>query len=264
MVIAAVVRETPPDDPKSWEYPKIASRSYLHDHHVHGDTRLNAVSTSPVAQAAYGQLIRVVVKIANHPDETWKAHGNFLQVDEEIPAGCLLVEGSLRHNADRVDRHGNFLRLRYGPGTMEDISYERHRAHTGRMDREGRRARRSLRPGTLSPRIREHPDNSPARHAQPGRLSMNRDEHLELARLLFAQNNGDEALKHLGALAGGKLSQDEEPDTARMRLWILAEKDDGDARAMIGSFELLTERHPRLVIPFEKAAPRRCGLSPVE
>ena len=86
----------------------------------------------------------------------------------------------------------------------------------------------------------------------PDVYAMNREEHLELARRLFAQSKGEEALKHLDALAGGKLSQDEERDTARMRLWILAEKEDGDARAMIGAFELLTERHPRLVIPFEK------------
>jgi tetratricopeptide (TPR) repeat protein len=253
VVIAAVVRETAPDDPKSWEYPKIAGRTYFHDNYTAGDTRLSAASTSPVTQAAYGQLINVTVKIGNHPDPTWRSHGNFLQVDEEIPAGCLFVEGSLRHNADRVDRHGNFLRLRYGPGTMEDISYQVIALTPGTWTAKAAvladpydpsRCRRGtantltiLAPGTPS----------------PDAYVMNRAEHLELARITFAQKNGDECLKHLDAvIAAGKVSQDEERDLARMRLWILAEKEDGDARALIGAFELLTERHPRLVIPFEK------------
>jgi len=252
VVIAAVVRETPPDDPKSWEYPKIASRTYLHDNYTAGDTRLSAASTSPVTQAAYGQLIIVKVKIQNHPDETWAAHGNFLQVDEEIPAGCLFVEGSLSHNADRVDRHGNFLRLRYGPGTMQDISYQVIALHPGAWT-----AKAAVIVDPYDPaRCRRGTANTltilPSGTASPDVYAMNRAEHLELARLTFAQNNGDECLKHLDALAGGKMSQDEERDTARMRLWILAGREDGDARAMIGAFELLTERHPRLVIPFEK------------
>ena len=195
----------------------------------------------------------MTVKIGNHPDPTWRSHGNFLQVDEEIPAGCLFVEGSLRHNADKVERHGSFLRLRYGPGTMEDITYQVI----------------ALIPGTWTAKaavVADPYDPSRCRRGAAGTLTilppgtpspdayvMNRAEHFELARLTFARGMGDECLKHLDAVvAAGKISQDEERDIARMRLWVLAEKPDGDARALIGAFELLTERHPRLVIPFEK------------
>ena len=264
VAIAAIVRETPPKDPETWEYPKIASRTYLHDNYRLGDIRFNSPSTSPVTQAACGQLLRVVVKIANHPDETWQSHGNFLQIEEEIPAGCLFVEGSLQSNAQGIERTGNRLRLRYGPGTMGNVSYEVI----------------ALMPGTWTARAAVLADPyDPARCRrgvantltilQPGQPSaeayiMNRDEHLEAARLLFNQNMGAECMAHLDALAGVKLTQDEERDTARMRLWILAEREDADARAMIGAFELLTERHPRLVIPFGKllrvgAAYRRLG-----
>ena len=58
--------------------------------------------TSPVTQAACGQLLRMVVKITNHPDKTWQSHGNFLQIEKEIPAGCLFVEGSLQSNAQGI------------------------------------------------------------------------------------------------------------------------------------------------------------------
>ena len=252
VVIAAVVRETPPDDPKSWEYPKIASRSYLHDTCLLDGHKLDSASTSPVSQAAYGQLLRVVVKIANHPDAAWQSHGNFLQLDEEIPAGCLFVEGSLQSNAQGVERHGNRLRLRYGPGTIGNVSYEVI----------------ALIPGTWTARaavLADPYDPARCRRGEATTLSilppgqpateayvMNRAEHLEAARLLFDEHKGPQCLAHLDALSGGKLTQDEERDTARMRLWILTEQDAPDARAMIGAFELLTERHPRLVIPFEK------------
>lgn len=253
VVIAAVIRETAPDDPKSWEYPKIAGRTYFHDNYTAGDVRLSSTSTSPVTQAAYGQLINVTVKIGNHPDPTWRSHGNFLQVDEEIPAGCLFVEGSLRHNADRVDRHGNFMRFRYGPGTMEDITYQVIALTPGTWT-----AKAAVLADPYDPaRCRRGEANTltilPPGTASPDVYQMNRAEHMELARLTFAQNKGDDCLKHLDAVvAAGRISQDEERDIARMRLWILAEKEDGDARALIGAFELLTERHPRLVIPFEK------------
>lgn len=252
VVIAAVVRETPPDDPKTWEYPKIASRTYLHDNHLPGEIRLGAASTSPVTQAAYGQLVRVVVKIANHPDPTWQSHGNFLRVDEEIPAGCLFVEGSLKHNANKVERHGNRLRLRYGPGTMENISYEVIALTPGVWTAQAAVVADPYDPS----RCRRGTANTltilPPGQASADVYAMNRAEHLEVARLLFDQHKGAECLTHLDALAGGKLTQQEERDLARMRLWILAEKEDGDARALIGAFELLTERHPQLIIPFEK------------
>lgn len=253
VVIAAVIYETAPDDPKSWEYPKIAGRTYFHDNYTAGDVRLSSTSTSPVTQAAYGQIINVTVKIGNHPDPTWRSHGNFLQVAEEIPAGCLFVEGSLRHNADRVDRDGNFMRFRYGPGTMEDITYQVIALTPGTWT-----AKAAVLADPYDPaRCRRGEANTltilPPGTASPDVYAMNRAEHMELARLTFAQNKGDDCLKHLDAVvAAGRISQDEERDIARMRLWILAEKEDGDARALIGAFELLTERHPRLVIPFEK------------
>ena len=252
VVVAALVRATPPVDPKTWEYPTITSRTYLHDNYVLGDTRLDTMSTSPVTTAAHGQLLRVVMKIANHPDETWQAHGNFLQIDEEIPAGCLLVEGSLRSNAQSVERNGNRLRLRYGPGIMGHVSYEVIALTPGNWT-----ARAAVLADPYDPaRCRRGTANT-LTILPPGQPSaeayvMNRDEHMEVARLLFERNKAADCLVHLDALAGGKLSQDEERDTARMRLWILADLENADARAMIGAFELLTERHPRLVIPFEK------------
>ncbi len=252
VVIAAIVRKTPADDPKTWEYPKIASRTYLHDNYMLGETKLDSASTSPVTQAAQGQLLRVLVKIANHPDAAWQSHGNFLQIEEEIPAGCLFVEGSLQCNAQGVERDGNRLRLRYGPGTMGNVSYDVIALTPGTWT-----ARAAVLADPYDPaRCRRGDWNTltilPAGQPATEAYVMNRAEHLEAASLLFDDHKGSECLTHLDALSGGKLTQDEERDTARMRLWILAEQENADASAMIGAFELLTERHPRLVIPFEK------------
>ena len=251
-VVVAFVQATPPDDPKTWEYPKIASRTYLHDNYRLGDIRLDAPGTSPITQASYGQLVRVELKVANHPDETWQAHGNFLQIDEEIPSGCLFVEGSLRCDAQGVERIGNRLRLRYGPGTIGTIRYEMIALNPGTWTApaavladpyDPTRCRRGT-PNTLT----VLPPGEVAKEA----YVMNRGEHLEAARRLFAANDSAGCLAQLDALNGAKLSQDEERDTAQMRLWLLAEQENADAKALIGAFELLTERHPRLVIPFDK------------
>ena len=252
VVIASLVKSTPPDDPKTWEYPKIASRAYVHDNHLLGENRLEATSTSPVTEAVYGQLMRVVVKIANHPDDTWKSHGNFLQIDEEIPAGCSFVEGSLNSNAQGVEHIGNRLRLRYGPGTIQNVSYEVIALTPGTWTAQGAVLADPYDPA----RCRRGTANTLTILA-PGKPSadvyvMNRDEHMEAARLLFSRNQGADCLTHLDAIPGGKMTQDEERDTARMRLWILADRDNADPKAMIGAFEILTERYPRLVIPFQK------------
>ncbi len=252
VVIASIVKSTLPDDPKTWEYPKIASRTYLHDTYMLGENRFNAASTSPVTNAAYGQLVCVVVKIANHPDAKWESHGNFLQIDEDIPDGCLFVEGSLKSNAQGIERTGNHLRLRYGPGTIGNVSYEMIALNPGTWTAQGAVVADPYDPA----RCRRGTANTltilPPGQPSPDVYVMNRNEHMEAARLHFERNQASECLVHLDALAGGKMTQDEERDTAQMRLWILADRDNSDAKAMIGAFELLTERHPRLVIPFEK------------
>ena len=162
------------------------------------------------------------------------------------------MEGSLQCNAQGVERDGNRLRLRYGPGTMSNVSYDVIALTPGTWTSQAAVLADPYDPA----RCRRGDWNTltilPVGQPTTEAYVMNRAEHLEAASLLFDDHKGSECLTHLDALSGGKLTQDEERDTARMRLWILAEQENADASAMIGAFELLTERHPRLVIPFEK------------
>jgi hypothetical protein len=251
-VVFLVTKEIPAEDPKTWEFPKIGTRSYLHRGFAVAEHPLSAESTSPVNTAASGQIIRVSLKLQNHPDAEYAPHGNFLDVLEEIPAGCQLLMGSLEHNAHAFEQRGNQLRFRYGPGTLEHISYKMvavtpgtwtSRAAILQDPYDARRCRRGV-PNTLT--------ILPPGQASPDAYVLNRAEHMELAQHYFEANQGAECLKHLDALATGRLSQTEEQNVARMRLWILCAQPDGDARTLIGAFELLTERHPQLMIPFEK------------
>ncbi len=82
---------------------------------------------------------------------------------------------------------------------------------------------------------------------------MNGAEHFELATKLFDDGRLDEAQKHLDALFADKDDRKRyERDIARMLLWIHTGREKLDAARIVQMFEILRERHPELVIPFDK------------
>ena len=70
---------------------------------------------------------------------------------------------------------------------------------------------------------------------------------------MFEDGRFDDALVHLEALYNNPSDRvGFEKDLARMLLWIHAEPDRFNAKRIVEVFEILRERHPELVIPFEK------------
>ncbi len=82
---------------------------------------------------------------------------------------------------------------------------------------------------------------------------MNGSEHFEFANKLFGDGRFDEAQVHLDALFAKQSDRRRfERDIARMLLWIHTGREKLDAARIVEMFEILRERHPELVIPFDK------------
>lgn len=249
---AATLSGFSPDlkDPESFDRPEIEARNYYHDKLSYRDVPLGALSTSPVASVEVGQRFRASTKFTNtHPSH----QQDYLVFEEQLPAGALLVDGSLRGNFKRSEVDGSTLRLYFAPGNIGTINYElvahapgdykilpgilRDTFDSGRM-RVGKEAKlKILPPGDES--------DDP--------YKMNGDEHFELGSKLFNDGKLDEAQTHLDALFADKDDRKKyERDIARMLLWIHTGREELEAARIVQMFEILRERHPELVIPFDK------------
>ncbi len=243
----------PVEDRKPWEYPRIAARHFFHAPYEQGDIRLGSLGSSPVKQAAFGERVRLVIQPNNDPTPGRERHDNFLILEEQIPGGFTVEEGRIAGNFDRMERRGNLLRFYYAPGTLSQLTIplvatapgEWEAPATLLMDAYDRDRFRAGTPATLTV--------LPPGKATEDVYVLNTAEHLELARLLFDRGDHDGCLRELAAVeAARNPAVESEKDIARMRLWILTTRPDADAAAIVQAFEILTSRHPDLVIPFDK------------
>ena len=234
-------------DPKNVEKIDFKDRRYFHDKLAYRDVPLAALSESPVQQLTMGQRFRATIRAKTYD------HQNYFVWEEHIPAGALYVEGSLKGNFDRVEHSGSKMMLYFRPGTLGNVGYEmvahapgdfrllptviRDASDRGRM-RVGAAGRlQILRPGQES----------------PDPYVMNRREHYELATKLFNDGRLDDALKHIDVLFNDPAHRKHyERDLARMLLWIHTARETIDAARIVEAFEILRERHPDLVIPFDR------------
>ena len=247
---AATLSGFSPDmkDPESFDTPYFAGRDYYHDRLKYRDVPLGANSTSPVTQLELGQRFRTHVNMSNR-----RSTPDYLVWEEHIPAGALLVEGSLSGNFTRHEKRGQKILFYFKPGHVSDLGYQLV-AHTPGEFR--------VLPGVL----RDATDRGRMRLGNAGKLqilppggespdayTMNMQEHFELAKKLFADGQFVEAQKHLDTLYNNKVYRPHyEKDLARMLLWIHTSREKLDAERTVEVFEVLRERHPELVIPFEK------------
>jgi uncharacterized protein YfaS (alpha-2-macroglobulin family)/tetratricopeptide (TPR) repeat protein len=232
--------------------PTVAKRQWLHEGLRHHDVPLQAASTSPVQVAAHGQRLRVQLEL-KAPKQP---QSGYVIIDEPLPGGCMLVAGSLSASEARVEELPGMLRLWFIPGTFtgdDVISYELMALHPGTYRIPHTRVRDGCRP--------EHFNAGPEGKLTilaPGKLStdpyvMNGFERLELAELLFNENALDEARTHLEILRNdAEAMKSHERDIARMLLWIHTSREAMDAKQVVELFEALSERHPDIVIPFDK------------
>lgn len=237
-------------DPATLDSPRIYKRVYYHDRLSYRDVPLSAYSTSPVSSLELGQRIRAQVTFQNQYDGR---QNKYLVYEEKIPTGTLLVAGSISGNYKRVETEGSLLRFYFLPGQVNQITYELVAHAPGKY---------RVLPGILHDAV----DRSRMRVGEPSEIEIlkpglkskdqyvtNGAEHFELATKLFQDGSLSEAQTHLDALFANKNDRKRyERDIARMLLWIHTSHKELNSARIVEMFEILRERHPELVIPFDK------------
>jgi hypothetical protein len=232
--------------------PHIEKRHFYHDKLSYRDVPLTAVSTSPVMNLEFGQRVRVSVSVYQ-PKDTIQSR--YLTWEETIPAGMMLVEKSVKGNFRSLETSGSRIQIHFPPGGIANLSYELVAHAPGKY---------RVLPGV----IRDGGNSGTIRIGAPGELTVlapgqatgdpyiiNRNEHYELAICHFGDGSYDKALGHLNTLFDNKDYRNSyEKDLARMLLWIHTEpgREKLEAERIIEMFETLRERHPDLVIPFDR------------
>lgn len=248
---AATLSAFSPDlkNPKSWgDYLRFTGGGYYHANLTYRGVPLKSTSSSPVTQVEIGQRIRVTSDTTNYSDR----RKDFRVRTEHLPAGMLLVDGSLKGDFQHHEVGDGKITLYYSPGKyVGSISYELV----------------AYAPGTyrvLPPVVRDF--YNPHRMVlgvereitvlEPGKKSkdpykMNRHERYELATLNFNDGKYEQALAYLLDLYKNQREYYER-DLARMLLWIYTMDAYFDEKRVIEMFEILRERHPDLTVPFDK------------
>jgi len=255
IVLTTFINEKPVDlkAARVADLPSVVRRSWFHESLRHHDVPVDAPGSSPVRISSHGQRIRVNLELGP-PKEM---QNGYVIIDEPLPGGCMYVPDSLVGAAARVEQLPGMLRLWFIPrhfstDVMTDISYDIIALHPGIYRIPHTRVRDACRPT----RFNAGPEGK-LTILEPGKPSpdpyvMNGYEHLVLAKLLFNENDLDAALPHLEAVRNDAGLKSNERDIARMLLWIHTSREGMDAKQVVELFEALSERHPDIVIPFDK------------
>ena len=245
---AATIRGFSPGlkDPNSWQYPYVVGRHYRHAPIEYRGRPLSVASTSPVHKLEVGQRTNVLVDIR----ET--NYNGYLVVEEPLPAGMLLVDGSLGGNFTHHEIHDSKIVMLYPPNQwVGDISYQLVGYSTGDYRILPTVLRDAINPGLM--RVGKSAQLSVL---APGEESsdpyhMNDHESYALGTAYFSHGRYDEALKYLSDLFKRNRTYNER-EVARMLLWIHTSEGYYDAKRIVEMFEVLRERYPDLFIPFDK------------
>jgi alpha-2-macroglobulin len=253
LLATSVVRGIAPATPVA-SLPVIVKREWQHEGMRHNDLPLKAASTSPVTIAALGQRIHVKLTLRGPQSN----QSSYVTLDEPLPAGCHLRPETVSSKAVRMEELPGRIRLWFTPGTFRPaaevvISYELIALHPGDFAIPPTIVRDACRPlrqpagpaGKLT--ILE------AGKPSPEPYQINRAERLELARLLFDSGLFEEARAHLDILRGDAAAmRDNEREIARMLLWAHTARSPMESKQVVELFETLSERHPDIVIPFDR------------
>jgi len=245
---AATIRGFSPGlkDPGSWRYPYFRGRHYRHETLKYRGRPISAGSTSPVHKLEVGQRLNVWVDV-------YETHYNgYLTIEEHLPAGMILVDGSLRGRFTHHEIHDSKIVMHFPPRHyIGDISYQLVAYSTGDYR-------------ILPPVMRDTVNPSRMRVGPSGQLSvlkqgekssdpyhMNDPERYALGVAHFKDGLYDDALRYLSDLFKRNRTYNER-EVARMLLWIYTTEGFQDAKRIVEMFEVLRERYPDLFIPFDK------------
>jgi len=233
-------------DPGSWDRPRVHRHYYRHATLDYRGRPIQASSTSPVSRIETGQTVQVYVDL--HPVN----HQFYAVVEESLPAGMMLVDGTLTANCDHHVVRGDRIVMYYRPGQrIQDYTYELNGYASGSFRVLPTVIRDAMQPGQM--RIHE-PRNLTV--LGPGEASddpyrMNDAERFALGKLNFDDGRYQKALEYLKDLFE-RPKRYQEADVARMLLWIYTAEEFYDAQQIVDVFEVLRERYPALEIPFDK------------
>ncbi|MFH1745786.1 MAG: outer membrane protein assembly factor BamD, partial [Planctomycetota bacterium] len=201
-----------------------------------------------------GQVAAVDVRLRRY-ERSDNAAGDrdYVVVKETIPPGFRLLPDSVRGEFLSYDYADNVLTVYYG--TQRDLGSLRYQmvATTPGVYRLPPAVIRSLYhpslvhvnlPGELVvlPRDAENPDE----------YRMTPDELYHIGRRNFDDGHYDAARKYLEELLAGEWLLNDEPyrESVRMLLTVALERDEPEA--IVNYFEILKEKYPDLVVPFEQ------------
>ena len=234
-------------DPKSWSHPYVRGRAYRHAQLEYAGKPIGVNSSSPVKNIAIGQRIHVDVNL----NESYNRQ-QFMVVEEHIPAGFILAEGSLRGSYQHVVIDGDRITMYYRAGqNVRDFSYDLIGYATGTFRILPTTIRDQFKPQSM--RIGQATELTVLK---PGEQSkdpyvMNDSERYKLGQLNFNDGNYKQAKEYLTHLYK-KQRRYNEREIARMLLWIYTAKGFYDSQQIVDVFEILRERHPSLEIPYDK------------
>lgn len=233
-------------DPVSFKYPYIHNRYYYHANLEYRGLPLSVASTSPVHKLSLGQRARVWIDVYH------TSYQGYMVIEENIPAGMILVEGSLRGSFKHHEVHDSTIVMHFPPQQqISDISYELVAYATG----DYRVLPTVMRDSVNPDRMRIGPKSEISVLALGEESSddyvLNDAERYHLGSAYFNDGNHDRALGYLSELFTRNRTYNEK-DVARMLLWIHTSPDFYDAKRIVEMFEVLRERYPDLFIPFDR------------
>ena len=211
--------------------------------------------TNTITQLGLGGRARVQIDanyIVRNDLTTYNAE--FIVVEETLPAGATLIDGTLQAGAAAHSMADGVLTLYYPPGPPpRTISYEISGYLPGQYRVAPTRLRSAYEPGKqhLGP-------SGDLRILGPGEVSddpykATPDELLARGKAHFDAGRLAEAAAPLEELTGGYTPRDAVmKDTARMLLTIHIK--DYQARKVVQDFEVLKEKAPEVIIPFDEIA----------
>ncbi len=236
-------------DPKSWGSPYIKSRNYYHMPLEYRGKPIGQASTTKIKNIGVGQ--RVLVKV--DMDDAYSPYNyGYVVVEENLPAGMMLAEGSLHGAHTHFEADAGKLTLFFPAGTyVQDYSYELIGYATGEFRVLPTVVRDAVNPGRMRVGAQAELFVLAPGVDSDDPYVMNDAERFALGKLNFDDGLYDKALTYLADLF--KRNRDyNERDLARMLLWIYTSPGRYDARQVIAVFEILRERYPDLEIPFDK------------
>ncbi|MBT3295026.1 MAG: outer membrane protein assembly factor BamD [Verrucomicrobia bacterium] len=245
---AATLRGFSPElkNPRTITHPYVRARHYYHAQREYRGRPIGVRSTSPVRHLESGQRVDVLLDVYE------RSYTGYLVIEEPLPAGTMLVEGSVSGDFARYEVGENTITFTYQPNQYaHDIRYEL----VGYAPGDYRTLPTVMRDG-LRPHLMNIGPSGALAVLAPGEASddpyrMNKAELYKLGQLHFNDGLYGESLGYLAEL----FKQDDdynERELARMLLWIYTADEHYEAARVVQMFEILRERYPELEIPYDR------------